>query len=290
MQIISALVPSSLNEYPNAKMHLRSLWFRGVSQSKVVPDQDLHIYSLASFLLQLSLLDLSCSACAPSRLAAAALSLSMTVFNKPAWPRALEAYGSYTLEHLQPLRHKLASIQASVTASQLRRCWTMDYGLQVSEQNNAWKQAISVFKCPSNTLLTILGNQKEDAVAVAAVEAAVVAAVEVAEVAIAPVAGISDLEEEDSEVEIIEVDDDTSSASTDSAVDGDTILASAPMSPAQVESGSVLEDEEIHIEIVASPLEEEEESEEEEVVPMSFVKETAPRGFLAVALSSPQGQ
>ena len=179
---------------------------------------------MASFLLQLSLLDLSCCGYAPSQLAAAALSLSMTAFNKPAWPRVLETYGSYTLAGLEPLRYKLAAIQEDLTASQLRRCWKMTYTSQDVEHSDAWKQAMAVFDCPSDTLLGLLGKR-----------AAVESAVDLPKALELPVPSAINITQIEEDEILIEADDDTSSASTNSALDGDLLLASAPMSP-QVES------------------------------------------------------
>ncbi|KAG7673371.1 putative Cyclin-A1-1 [Nannochloris sp. 'desiccata'] len=263
---VSTLVPSSLNEYPNAKMHLRSLWFRAASQNGLITPREMHVYSLASFLLQLSLLDLPCCACAPSHLAAAALSLSMTAFNKPAWPRALEAYGSYTFSELEPLRHKLAAIQADLTASQLRRCWNITYGAQDIEHTDAWKQAMAVFDCPSSTLVSILGQNNAKATVWASGEG----------VSPAPSAVITQFESENHNVEIIEVDDDISSASTGSAIDGDILLASAPMSPVG-ESASL----EIEEEVTARLKEERDDEGYAVAVPKSVIKASVPRGLIA---------
>jgi hypothetical protein len=222
-------------------MHLRSLWFRAVSQNGLIKPQEMYVYTLASFLLQLSLLDLPCCAYAPSHLAAAALSLAMTAFNKPAWPRALESYGSYTLEVLDPLRRKLAAIQGALTASQLRRCWKITYIAPDENHPNAWKKAVAVFNCPSSILMDILDKQPDAAaVAVAMEEAVPLPAV--------PVATQLESQDEEEVKEAIEIDDDTSSASTDSVIDNDILLlASAPMSPVG-ESTSIEASEEIDIE------------------------------------------
>jgi Cyclin, C-terminal domain len=261
-------------------MHLRSLWFRAVSQNNLINPQEMHIYALASFLLQLSLLDLPCCACAPSQLAAAALSLAMLAFNKPAWPRALETYGSYTLEDLEPHRQKLAAVQADLTASQLRRCWNMTYVAQDVEHTDAWKQAMAVFDCPSSTLVAVLGGNRINSNTAMARDDDRPQAVFMP----APAPGIHRFESDDGE-DIIEIDDDTSSVSTDSAINGDILLlSSAPMSPTAIgEIGSACLD--IGNEVTAS-LDERESDDEgyEMAVPMSVVKgavSAPPRGVFA---------
>jgi hypothetical protein len=72
-----------------------------------------------SFLLQLAVLDLECSGYAPSLLAAAALSISLGVYGKPAWPQSLQCFGSYTEADLAPAKARLAELQASQV------CWPM---------------------------------------------------------------------------------------------------------------------------------------------------------------------
>jgi len=148
----------------------------------------------------------------------------MTAFNKPAWPRALEAYGSYTLAELEPLRHKLATIQADLTASQLRRCWNITYVAQNVEHTDAWKQAMAVFDCPSNTLVAILGQNNAKATAAAGEQLQQQVAVPARSTVISP------FENDIADTEIIDVDDDSSSASTASAIDGDILSVSASMS------------------------------------------------------------
>ena len=69
---------------------------------------------VCSFLLQLSLLDLECSAFTPSMLAAAGLSVACEVFGKETWPASLQQYSAYTVKDLQPCRDRqvtLATLQ-----------------------------------------------------------------------------------------------------------------------------------------------------------------------------------
>ena len=142
-------------------MHLRSFWFRAIA-CNAADEDELHIYTLASFLLQLALLDMQCSGFAPSYLAAAALSLAFTAFNKPAWPRCLEAHGAYTLTELAPIREQLATLQAAQDAPQLRLCWKRLYNLEDTEHaafQEEWKKMVTqIFSCSSTTLTTALRN------------------------------------------------------------------------------------------------------------------------------------
>ena len=69
---------------------------------------------VCSFLLQLSLLDLECSAFTPSMLAAAGLSVACEVFGKETWPASLQQYSAYTVKDLQPCKDRqvtLATLQ-----------------------------------------------------------------------------------------------------------------------------------------------------------------------------------
>ena len=61
---------------------------------------------VCSFLLQLSLLDLECSAFTPSMLAAAGLSVACEVFAKETWPASLQQYSAYTVKDLQPCKDR----------------------------------------------------------------------------------------------------------------------------------------------------------------------------------------
>ena len=152
------MIPGDINDYPNPKMHLRSFWFRAITKD-VISTEDMHVYTLASFLLQLALLDLPCSAYAPSQLAAAALSLSFTAFNMPAWPREMESYGSYTLFELDAPRHRLAEVQATHTASQLRSCWKRTYVPGDLEEYSAdWRKLIAMVEYSSRSLALLLGK------------------------------------------------------------------------------------------------------------------------------------
>lgn len=66
-----------------------------------------------SFFVQLALLDLECAGHAPSLLAAAALSVSLEAFGKPAWPVSLQQFGSYLPAELEPVKRRLVDLQGS---------------------------------------------------------------------------------------------------------------------------------------------------------------------------------
>ena len=65
---------------------------------------------VCSFLLQLSLLDLECSAFTPSMLAAAGLSVACEVFAKETWPASLQQYSAYTVKDLQPCKDRQVTL------------------------------------------------------------------------------------------------------------------------------------------------------------------------------------
>lgn len=107
-----------------------------------------------SFLLQLALLDLECSGHAPSLLAASALSLSLAAYGKPAWPAALQQFGSYLEADLAPVRARLAELQAGTAAEQLRPIWRgMHEAHSYPEYDAEWKRAVLLFSCASRAHL-----------------------------------------------------------------------------------------------------------------------------------------
>lgn len=107
-------------------MFLRSFWHRVTLYELASPDE-MHIYTLASFLLQISLLDHECSKFPGSLLAAGAMSLALKTFNKPAWPRELQQFGSYEPADVLPVAQRLAHVQETQPASQIRVLWRRLY-------------------------------------------------------------------------------------------------------------------------------------------------------------------
>lgn len=107
-----------------------------------------------SFLLQLALLNLECSGHAPSLMAAAALSAALEVFGKPAWPLALQQFGSYLESDLAPVRARLVLLQATQAAEQLRPIWrSMHEQHSYPEYDAQWKRAVLIFSCASRAHL-----------------------------------------------------------------------------------------------------------------------------------------
>lgn len=102
-----------------------------------------------SFLLQLSLLDLECSALPASLAAAAALANALELFGKDAWPPALRHYAAYTLPELAPARAMLAGVQESVSADHLRQIWRSHHeGHGYEEYKDEWARALLLIACP----------------------------------------------------------------------------------------------------------------------------------------------
>lgn len=157
---VSSAISLALKKAANSKMFLRSLWFRATNRNVAASDE-MHIYILASFLVKISLLDLSCSGFAPSLVSAAAMSLALSFFGKPAWPTALRSFVAYTHADLEPARERLANAQAFSIASNLRSAWSRIYteNSSLSEQYaEQWRRAHQLFIFPSPVLLEIIRN------------------------------------------------------------------------------------------------------------------------------------
>ena len=137
--MIENSIPSKLKHAPNAKMFLRSFWYRCMIGG-LVAQEEMHIYALArsaaerklaqtmlvcysrvsismqrlqrsltgivlrSFLLQLSVLDLELAGCAPSLVAAAALCESFVAFGKEEWPIQMAGYTVHSKPAIAPVR------------------------------------------------------------------------------------------------------------------------------------------------------------------------------------------
>lgn len=195
LQVIVGLIPDRLKRAPNAKMFLRSFWYRATLTEVVLADE-MHIYTLArwgagwpaqgkgqwgccsrrqgwapashaaggfppqfpgfpscpscSFLLQLALLDMGCSEHVPSLMAAAALSVALGVYGRPAWPREMQQFGSYLERDLAPVKARLAELQATQAAEQLRPLWRGMYEEHSCPEYEAeWRHAVLAFSCAS---------------------------------------------------------------------------------------------------------------------------------------------
>ena len=112
--------------HPNAKQRLRYLWYR-LFDAGVVKQGHVYIYMLASFLLHLSLLDSDLSAVIPTKLATAALGLSLKVFGFPPMPEVLEEHCFYLEHELQEVQQQLQRAQVCKVDSEafggLFICW-----------------------------------------------------------------------------------------------------------------------------------------------------------------------
>jgi cyclin A len=134
-------------------MFLRSFWYRATLR-QVVHADEMHIYTLASFLLQLALLDLECSGHAPSLMAAAALSVSLEAFDKESWPAALQQFGSYLPSDLAAAKARLVELQATQAAEQLRPIWRgMHEQHSYPEYDAEWSRVVLIFSCVSRSHL-----------------------------------------------------------------------------------------------------------------------------------------
>jgi hypothetical protein len=139
-------------------MHLRSLWARATAAGLVTDAADIHAYSLASFLLNLSLLSLRFSAVPPSQMAAAALSLALAGSGRDPWPATLQRLSAYALGDLMRTVMDLALMQAEQAAPQLRSCWSRSYAPAEEEVAPAadWEHVLSLFAAASPSLIRAL--------------------------------------------------------------------------------------------------------------------------------------
>jgi hypothetical protein len=146
-RLVAALPARLRNGAPNAKMFLRSFWYRAVAGgalSDASPSgpasseggsnggggDKMHVYTLASFFLQLALLDQEGSEVAPSAAAAGALSLALEVFSSspssPApshWPACLQRYSGIAPSAVELQRERLRRCQHGTAAPHLRAVW-----------------------------------------------------------------------------------------------------------------------------------------------------------------------
>ena len=157
--LVAALPAQLRTRAPNAKMFLRSFWYRAVaggalsssprsssssdsssssSPSSLDGGDRMHVYTLASFFLQLSLLDQESSEVAPSAAAAGALSLALEVFSSPKasssssspapapsafWPACLQRYSGIDAAAAALQRERLRRVQREAAAPHLRAVW-----------------------------------------------------------------------------------------------------------------------------------------------------------------------
>ncbi|KAK9809822.1 hypothetical protein WJX73_010078 [Symbiochloris irregularis] len=144
---VQEAIPHELQVAPCAKLFLRSFWYR-LAASKHIDNGRMHVYTLASFLLQLSLLDLSCTGFPACSLAAAALSLALAFFKEDAWPQLLQHYTALMQEDLQPVKTAICKAQASQDVSAFRLIWHFSEGepgnKTYAEYSTEWQQVIAL--------------------------------------------------------------------------------------------------------------------------------------------------
>lgn len=116
--------------HPNAKQRLRFLWYR-MFDAGTVKQEHVYIYMLASFLLHLSLLEPRLSASTPTKLAMAALSLSLKVFGFPPMPPVLAQHCFYLAEELQEVQEQLGRAQVRICMSCCQQCQRLCAGAEV---------------------------------------------------------------------------------------------------------------------------------------------------------------
>ncbi|DBA99879.1 TPA: hypothetical protein ACH3X1_013768 [Trebouxia sp. C0004] len=149
-QTVASTTPEHVKDAPNAKMFLRSLWYRAI-MSTLLSSDEMHVYTVASFFLQLSLLDLSCAAYSPSMVAAASLSNAFELFNKESWPQMLQQYSAYKTKEVQSCKDRLKEVQATTSADHLRRIWCSQHENHgYDEFNEAWAKAQLTLACPTH--------------------------------------------------------------------------------------------------------------------------------------------
>jgi hypothetical protein len=107
---LDRVLTSAHRAHPGAKQRLRFLWYRLHDAGAVAADE-VYVYMLASFLLHLSLLDAALSAVTPTKLATAALSLSLGVFGLQPMPPALQEHCFYVEAELQEVHGQLRRAQ-----------------------------------------------------------------------------------------------------------------------------------------------------------------------------------
>lgn len=145
-EVLKSLVPSDMVDAPNAKMYLRCLWYT-ISKTGIggCTSEDMHIYVLAAFLLELGQIELKFSTFSQSSLAAGAISLSLEFYGKNPWPLELLAFSSYSIKCLTRQRRLLARSQALSSSINIRNIW---YGFYQNhlyhDKKGDWDSALSI--------------------------------------------------------------------------------------------------------------------------------------------------
>lgn len=158
---VGKIIPEAMLKSPNAKMYLRCLWFR-LMKTGLLSSNEMHIYILASFLLELSNQELKTSGIPHSMLAAAAMSISLQKFTSDPWPVQLQAFGSYSLECLKAPRMLFALLQRHLPCHNLRRIWNGYYKDHAYEEcSQQWDDVLGMMSEPSDAILKMLNPKNE---------------------------------------------------------------------------------------------------------------------------------
>jgi hypothetical protein len=143
---IKSITPDEILKAPNAKMYLRCLWYT-ISKNKIggCSSDDMHIYVLSAFLLELGLVDFGFSVFNHSACAAAAISLALEFYGKDPWPIELLAFSSYTVDCLRQQRQLLARSQALSSCIDIRNIWTGFYRNHLyHDKKSCWDKSLAI--------------------------------------------------------------------------------------------------------------------------------------------------
>lgn len=135
---------------PPAKTFLRSLWYAAVADGAADADA-LHMYTLASFFLQISLLDSRAANLPPSAAASGALSLALELAagTDGAWPACLARHIGISAAAAGVARSTVRAAAASVSAPNLRAVWVSRHRAHgYPEYGAEWEAALAVMRAP----------------------------------------------------------------------------------------------------------------------------------------------
>ena len=145
-EYIESIIPSDLIGAPNSKMYLRCLWYT-ISKNGIAgcTSEDMHIYVLAAFLLEMGLLNTAFSCFSHSAIAAAAMSLALEFHGKNPWPTELLSFSSYSITCISPQRKLLAWGQALSSCIDIRNMWSNFYRNHLyHDKKNLWDRSLSI--------------------------------------------------------------------------------------------------------------------------------------------------
>ncbi len=143
---LDGMISKSMRDAPNAKMYLRCLWYT-ISKTGIsgCTAEDMHVYVLAAFLLELGQTDLAFSTFSHSSLAGASMSLALEFYGKDPWPVSLLAFSSYTSECLVEQRKVIARAQVLALASNVRDIWYRFYQNHLyHDKRGEWGRLLAV--------------------------------------------------------------------------------------------------------------------------------------------------